>query len=223
VQAPVEISHFSDVLCVWAYVSQVRLDELGATFGERIQLDWHFFPVFADTRSWLADRWGERGGAVGYGDHVRKIVEEFDSVTIHPNVWNKTRPRSSVPCHQYLAAVRIVGEELADGDMLSRTLWSMREAFFRDGRDISDAHVRREVAGPCGVPTDQVDDLISDGSAHAALFGDTQLSRKLNVVVSPTLVFNQGRQRLQGNVGYRIIEANVRELLERPVMTHSWC
>ena len=27
---PVRISHFSDTLCVWAYVSQIRLDELKA-------------------------------------------------------------------------------------------------------------------------------------------------------------------------------------------------
>lgn len=32
-------------------------------------------------------------------------------------------------------------------------------------------------------------------------------------MVSSTLIFNEGRQRLNGNVGYRVIEANIRELL----------
>ena len=42
---------------------------------------------------------------------------------------------------------------------------------------------------------------------------------------SPTFVFNEGRQMLYGNVGYRIIEANLRELLSRPSAEGmpSWC
>ena len=31
--------HFSDVLCVWAYVSQVRIDELGASHGEQVRIE----------------------------------------------------------------------------------------------------------------------------------------------------------------------------------------
>ncbi len=44
-----------------------------------------------------------------------------------------------------------------------------------------------------------------------------------HVRASPTLTFNEDRQRLTGNVGYRIIEANVRELLERPETQQTWC
>ena len=41
--------------------------------------------------------------------------------------------------------------------------------------------------------------------------------------MSPTLSLNEDRQRLAGNVGYRVIEANVRELLEGPAPEGSWC
>ena len=44
-----------------------------------------------------------------------------------------------------------------------------------------------------------------------------------HVRASPTLIFNEDRQRLTGNVRYRIIEANVRELLERPETQQTWC
>ena len=40
---------------------------------------------------------------------------------------------------------------------------------------------------------------------------------------SPTMLLNEGRQQLTGNVGYRVIEANVRELLESPDAKLSWC
>ena len=41
--------------------------------------------------------------------------------------------------------------------------------------------------------------------------------------MSPSLLLNDGRQRLNGNVGYRVIAANVREILERPPGQLSWC
>ena len=47
-------------------------------------------------------------------------------------------------------------------------------------------------------------------------------ARQSDISVSPTYVFNNGRQRLTGNVGYRIIEANVKELLEQPHKQQSW-
>ena len=43
------------------------------------------------------------------------------------------------------------------------------------------------------------------------------------IKVSPTFSFNEGRQRLSGNVGYRIIAANIRELTEPAALLQAWC
>jgi len=41
---------------------------------------------------------------------------------------------------------------------------------------------------------------------------------------SPSFVLNEGRQKLYGNVGFRIIEANIQELLRAPGTDQvSWC
>lgn len=37
------------------------------------------------------------------------------------------------------------------------------------------------------------------------------------------MTFNEGRQTLSRNVGYRVLEANIRELIERPAGQQSWC
>jgi hypothetical protein len=38
------------------------------------------------------------------------------------------------------------------------------------------------------------------------------------------MILNEGRQKLFGNVGYRIIEANIHELLREPNPDQaSWC
>ena len=41
----VTITHYSDVLCVWAYVGEVRLDELRAQQGDRVRVARRFCAV----------------------------------------------------------------------------------------------------------------------------------------------------------------------------------
>jgi len=41
-----EIQHVSDMLCVWAYVSHVRLEELTRRYGDRLRISLHFCPSF---------------------------------------------------------------------------------------------------------------------------------------------------------------------------------
>ena len=40
---PIRIFYFSDVLCIWAYIAQVRLEELKIDFSENIAIDYRDF------------------------------------------------------------------------------------------------------------------------------------------------------------------------------------
>ena len=64
---------------------------------------------------------------------------------------------------------------------------------------------------------------LEDGTALAALAADHESAAALGVSGSPTFVLNEGRQKLYGNVGYRILEANVEELLRDDRDSASWC
>jgi predicted DsbA family dithiol-disulfide isomerase len=57
----------------------------------------------------------------------------------------------------------------------------------------------------------------------AALSSDQRSAQDLGVRGSPTWVLNDGRQMLYGNVGYRILQANIEELLRQPTGEASWC
>ncbi len=105
---PIRIFYFSDVLCVWAYIAQVRLDELQATFQDKIEIAHHFVPVFGNAREKLAQRWQDRGGLPGYGNHVRDVAHKFDHITIHPDVWAQVTPASSTSCHLFLHAIQLL-------------------------------------------------------------------------------------------------------------------
>ena len=220
----VKISYFTDALCVWAYVSQVRIDELKANFKNAVELDSRYFQVFGNVANKMDTAWKERGGLPAYRRHVREIVDKFGHVKLHERTWDMEVPKSSMPAHLFLCAVRHLGSSsrCAPGSS-DRAAWAFRDAFFRHGRDISQGKVLFEIAESIGLPAAEIKDAIATGSAHAALAADLELARSQSIAASPTLLFNEGRQRLTGNVGYRIIEANIRELLEHAPGQLSWC
>ncbi len=39
---PVEITYFSDVLCIWAYASQARIDAVQKKYGNAIRIHYRF-------------------------------------------------------------------------------------------------------------------------------------------------------------------------------------
>lgn len=216
--APVTLSYYSDVLCVWAYVAQVRVDELERQFGSEILVRRRFCSVFADVGTKVIAAWRERGGVAAYRAHVEKTVARFDHVTLHPDAWTTTIPTTSATPHACVKAAELVAA--GDGAQLA---WHLRLAFFRDGRDVSRLDVQLAVAQEQGLAPAAIRARLEDGSAWAALHRDYEDAVAEHVLGSPTFLLNERRQMLYGNVGYKIIEANVHELLSHPDAQASWC
>ena len=91
-------------------------------------------------------------------------------------------------------------------------------------RDISHFDVQRAIAATLGADIGAIEARIHSGAAFAALAADYQDAEKLRIEGSPSLVLNQGRQKLYGNVGFWLIEANVQALMRTPASDDaSWC
>ena len=227
---PITVTYFSDVLCIWAYVAQARVDASKRTFPDDVRLDYRFVSVFGDTRLKLGEGWGDRGGFAGYARHVESIARRFEHVTLHPRVWSEVQPASSLSPHLFLSAVlewertSIPAVAEHQPQIFESVMWAMRRGFFADGQDISQRRVQRELAQPFGVDLEAVERALDDGSAFARLSTDYQSAEKTRIEGSPTFVLNEGRQKLFGNVGFRVIEANIKEVLRDPNQDQaSWC
>lgn len=223
---PIRILYFSDALCIWAYIAHIRLDELKTTFQDKIVIEHHFVPVFGAAREKLENRWRDRGGLQGYSNHIQEVAKKFDHITVHPEIWTKVTPPSSTSCHLFLHAIRqLESKGLVEPSqhVFEKTTWAFREAFFTQMVDVSSRKVQFEIAEELGLPVTAIQEQIDSGEAYAQLSKDFELVKEHTVTISPTLIFNEGRQRLNGNVGYRVIEANIRELLHNPPGEQSWC
>ena len=222
----IEITHFSDVLCVWAYIAQVRVDELRANFPDDVRVRYRFLQVFGDVAGKMETQWSDRGGLEGYAAHVQEVAGQFDHVGINPDVWLRNTPASSMPAHVLLAAAKVAladDPQGADPEAVDRLLGALRRAFFVDAIDISRHDRLFEIAEAAGSDVPRLTAVIDHGRAHAALAADFAAATRHAVRSSPTMTFNEGRQTLAGNVGYRVLEANIRELLRRPGDQQSWC
>lgn len=216
---PVTLAYYSDVLCIWAHISQARVDEVSDRFSSEVSIAYRFCSVFGDTTHKIGTGWAGRGGYAGFADHLRESVSQFDYIELHPEIWQRDRPTSSTPAHILLKAVQRV-----EAARTREVLNELRSAFFERCLDISRSSVLNACLEAVGISANEVREVIDSGVAHADLEADHREQQNLMIQGSPTFVLNEGRQKLYGNVGYRIIEANIEELLRSPATgAASWC
>ena len=87
----VEVTYFSDVLCVWAYASQARVGAVKEKFGDTVRIKNQFCSVFGDTARKIATTWSDKGEYDGFNAHLRQVAARFPHIEVHPDVWRKTR------------------------------------------------------------------------------------------------------------------------------------
>ena len=218
----VSITHFSDILCVWAYIGQIRVAELQSNFPQEVVFDFRYFNVFGDVHAKMDAQWGARGGLAAYARHVREVAAGFDHVKLSPDVWSRTVPASSLPAHLIIAAARLLDTE--QGCTVAPLLdAAIRQAFFEAAIDVSRKSELLAIAAGQGMEVGAINSKLDSGQAHAIVARDLKSAAEIGIRSSPTMTFNDGRQTLSGNVGYRVLEANIRELIRHPAAQQSWC
>lgn len=216
---PLIIEYYTDVLCVWAWIAQRRIDELNEKLAGKITLQYYYLDVFGDVSTKMNTQWKQKGGYVGFAHHVQESVAIFEDAVINPKVWSEVRPYTSASAHLVLKAIEITCDKNKSIDMALK----FRKAFFTDALDIGNLEVLFDVVRANGLSEDIIRASINDGSAIALLMRDYQRSRQQSIKGSPSFVIDQGRQTLYGNVGYRVLLANIEELMKHPGDEASWC
>ena len=215
----VRIEYFSDVLCIWAWIAQRRLDELNAHFGEQIEISSRYVNVFGNTQTQIGEKWESRGGFEAFGKHVIDAAALFPDAPVHPELWTTTRPLSSTPSHTFLKAVELAHSPTAAAAFATL----LRKRFFTEAIDIGQMEILLELTSDAGLDRTIIIDTLNSGAAIAAVMQDYQAAQSRGIRGSPSWVLDDGRQILYGNVGFRVLRANAAELLEQASGEASWC
>lgn len=216
---PVVIDYYSDLLCVWAWIAQKRIDELNNTLGEKIAIHYHYMDIFGDTQTKMEKQWGNRGGYEGFAKHVIESAKPYPDAVVSQSLWSSVKPTTSTNAHLLLKAIELQHDMNTSAEMAL----VFRKAFFIEAQDISDMKVLYSLIEQNQLDVVAINELITNGKAIAALMTDYQLAKQHAMKGSPTYIIDNHRQTLYGNVGYRVLLANIEEQLKHPNNEASWC
>ena len=216
---PLVINYYSDVLCVWAWISQQRINELNSKMGDKIQIKYHYIDVFGDALGKIHSQWVDRGTFDGFSEHVVTHANSYTNELTHPDIWKTVRPASSANAHLMLKAIEIAYDPQTSIAMAVE----FRKAFFLWAINISDLNELYTLVDKNGLDVETLLMTISQGTAIASLMNDSQLAKNKMIKASPSFCIDNGRLTLYGNVGYRVLQANIEEVLNRDKGSASWC
>lgn len=217
--SPLVVDYYNDILCVWAWIAQRRIDELNKQLGDKIDLRYHYVDVFGDSINKIPTQWREKGGYEGFSAHVIESASVYDDAHINSDIWSKVRPTSSANPHLVLKAIELTYSCQHSIDLALK----FREAFFVEAKDISNLSVLFSIIEQAGLDSSQVNKALVDGRAMAGLMRNYQDAKMLALKGSPSYIIDNGRQILYGNVGYRVLLANIEAQLNAPENDVSWC
>lgn len=216
---PLVIDYFTDVLCIWAWIAQRRTEELESVWENKIDVRYRCLDIFGDTAERVGKRWADRRGYEGFGEHVIESAAPYDNTPVNPDIWKSVRPATSANAHLVIKAVTTI----ESAEVAVRLAAEIRRSFFVDLLDVGQLPVLYEIAAGFGLDEPAIRKSIRNGSAAAALMSDSQLAASYGITGSPSWVMNSGRQKLYGNVTYRVLNANVEGLLSHRGDEASWC
>jgi len=185
------IDVYADIACPWCYVGRARLKQ---ALAERPTLDvslrWRPFqlqpdmpPAGQDFRKVLEKKFGGWSRAQRMFERVQEMGAEvdlsfdFESIDVAPNTADAHR--------LVLWAEEQSGEETADA-----AATALFQAYFTEGRNVSDPDVLVNCAGTVGLDTDAAQDLL-DGDTYAEDVRESQTqAQRRGITGVPCYVFD---------------------------------
>lgn len=216
--------YWTDPMCVWAFVSQSKLDRILDKWGDQVEVDYRIVPVFGSVPWRYIEGGWSSAGPEGRREKTRQLAEQHGIEDVTGDVWVDADPHSSWACGA--AAKAVFGMEddgEAEPGVGARYLWELRAHFFRRNRNICHRDEQLAVAERVGVDRAGLEKRLNDGSGLAGLWEDENERDEAGVRGSPTYVFEGGRAVLYGNFPFSVLRSVVDELVEGLELGGSGC
>jgi len=179
---------FSDYICPFCYVGDVRLDRLRDDYD--LKINWCFLEIHPETPAE-----GMATDALGYSsdrwqtmmDNLAMLAAE-EGITFRPH-------RFTTNSHKSLLLAEAAKE--AGADVFYALHRHLFEAFFTEGQNIGDESVLSELARVSGVPNEVLARAWTDDRYEQRLQQYLSAAHELDVHATPTIFFGE-QQRIDG-------------------------
>ena len=192
---------FTDYICPFCYVGDVRLERLREHFD--LKINWCFLEIHPETPVE-----GMHTSSLGYDDSRWKLMMDNLS-TMAKEEGIDFRPHDfTANSHKSLLLAEAAREK--DVDVFYRLHRSLFEAFFTEGLNIGDEAVLRDIAHQAGVSDEVISSAWSDARFEQRLKEYQGAAHKLEVTATPTVFFSQ-KNRLNGALSFDVFLKAARE------------
>jgi predicted DsbA family dithiol-disulfide isomerase len=179
---------FTDYICPFCYVGDVRLDRLRQHY--ELKINWCFLELHPDTPPEGMDT-----GRLGYADPLwQQMMDNLSMLAAEEDIQFRAHDFTTNSHKSLLLAEAAKEDGAAVLYALHRRLF---EAFFTDGLNIGDEEVLRALARESGVADDTVARAWSDARYEERLRQYLSAAAELDVRATPTIFFGEKR-RLDG-------------------------
>ncbi len=181
--SPVRLDVWSDVLCPWCYVADVRIDALADELGDAVVVTWHTYLLQPEPRVKALDsfrRYTQRWFVPG-GPAELEPAAEF-------RAWGDERP----PTHSVPAAIAVQAVSRLDGAATPRVHRALMHAYFVEHRDVSDRDVILDVCAACGIDRTALQGLLRAHGAELreAVLAEHDAALEHGITAVPSVLVN---------------------------------
>ena len=179
---------FTDYICPFCYVGDVRLDRLRSDYD--LKINWCFLEIHPDTPvagmaieglGYPDTRWQQMM------DNLSRLAQE-EGISFQPHTFTSNS-------HKSLLLAEAAKE--AGADVFYTLHRRLFEAFFTAGQNIGDESVLTELARESGLPDEVLERAWTDKRYEERLQQYQAAARELDVRATPTIFFGE-KQRLDG-------------------------
>ena len=214
--APMTIDVISDVVCPWCFVGKRQLEQALDRFKQAYPdqpaptVRWHPFQLNPDLPAdgmsrdqYLQKKFGTADGGAIY-DRVKQAAHD---VGLDLKLDDIQRQPNTIRAH---AVISLSTEQTQDA-----VVEALFEAYFRQGKDLTDDATLIEVAREGGVPEPAIEAAISDDSVHDTIRRADSSARDLGVQGVPFFIFNQ-KLAVSGAAGADTLMQAAEKVLAEP-------
>jgi predicted DsbA family dithiol-disulfide isomerase len=202
----VTIDLYADIICPWCYIGKKRLETaLADRPNIEFTINWRAFllnpsmpPAGMDRQAYLASKFGHAASAI-YGRIAMAGLDAGISFAFS----RIDRTPDTKPLHKLLIGA-------------GKDSWALSEAFYQayflDGRDISDSYVQADIFAKMG-KTSLYDDISENNKSQSRLEQDLADSHALGIDGVPFMVFNNAFSIAgahPSDILLKVIDASVR-------------